>query len=130
MTKGGNAMEYSKMTKAEIIEFLSRMKSEADEGMDRISEIKNLTGSAYKEKLQDIRDRYAKLKELATEAYQYTQLLINHNESNLDYTRFFVPSVQDIYVHCNAKINSSNLTNLFDSLYDISDYAGYYLSQM
>ena len=127
MTKGGNTMEYSKMTKAEIIEFLSRMKSEADECMDRISEIKNFTGSAYKEKLQDIRYRYAKLKELAKEAYHYTHLTINKNEENLFYTSFFVPAIQDIYVHCDAKINSSNPQELFHSLYDISYYARYYL---
>ena len=122
------SIDYKSMDNKELTDILLRIKASANNLMDCITELKaTVQGYERRDRRDVIIAEYATLKKQLKEIYHYTQLGRNQVHIGTFYSSFFCPAIMDCYIHCNAKINETNLEKLFSSLYDISDYIIYYL---
>ncbi len=97
--------------------------------MNIISQYKNGTTSEDTRYIvQNVKQEYAQLKEQLKDIFHYISLERNEMAPGTFYSSYFCPAIRESYINCNAKKNSNNMDEVFNSLYDVYDYIHYYLS--
>lgn len=113
-------LDYKLMPDNELKKIVATIGQTAQELMDEISALKNLSHSFEWQGRRDLLvQKYAKLKELLKTIYHYISLTKNDVVGQNYYKAFFCPTIRDCYLACHAKANESNLDALFSSLWEI-----------
>ncbi|WP_217540471.1 hypothetical protein [Vibrio metschnikovii] len=110
------------MTKDDVKKEILNLQSEFSELMELFND--------YTNQLNTISSNYSELKVRINERLVELQKLDKLNRLNEYQRNFLLPCINEVSLHCNARVGSKNKQQLSSSIYDGQDYCGYWLSQL
>lgn len=117
-------MEEKKIYKEKSLELLDSYKNRADEIFERVTKVKS------NDELSRIKEDYRELKNYLKEE----EKRMKRYEKVKEFQAFVNPALQDILHNSNLvpvnHVSMNKITELKSSLYNISDYAGYWYAEL
>jgi lysine/ornithine N-monooxygenase len=125
-------IEFVDISKEEIIKILNDYSQKSDELFELIEEFKSADIQQRQKVKEELKQKYKAVKDEIRELYDY------FNKSSVrpeGYTAsILAPAIRDIYVHISSvgtnSISLNNISKVSSAVYDIGDYARYWLSQI
>lgn len=125
-------IEFVDIGKEEIIKILNDYSKKSEELFELIEEFKGAESQRRKEIKEVLKQKYKAVKDEIRELYDY------FNKSSVKFGGYtasiLAPAIRDIYVHISSvgtnSISINNISKVSSAVYDIGDYARYWLSQI